>query len=157
MTKEKKFCPNHPEKSIYCKGLCRRCYEKQLLIINPNYKIRQQLNSRLWNEKNREHKQKYDKERRLKYPKSKDTLYFAHILNRYKVTKEIYEQWINECNNSCMICGKKPHEGKKLHLDHNHVTGEARGLLCTRCNWYLHTIEKDPTVLDKIKKYLKYE
>jgi hypothetical protein len=33
----------------------------------------------------------------------------------------------------CWICGTEPGQ-RKLHRDHDHRTGEPRGLLCFRCN-----------------------
>ena len=37
---------------------------------------------------------------------------------------------------TCEICGLEFGEAKidKMHIDHDHDTGEVRGLLCTRCN-----------------------
>jgi hypothetical protein len=46
------------------------------------------------------------------------------------------------------ICGDSPHaHGKNkmslvLHIDHDHETGEIRGLLCSRCNGALGWYEK---------------
>ena len=34
----------------------------------------------------------------------------------------------------CGICGKPPKPGKRLHRDHDHATGEPRGLLDLQCN-----------------------
>lgn len=34
----------------------------------------------------------------------------------------------------CGICGCAPKPGRKLHRDHDHRTGELRGLLCFRDN-----------------------
>jgi hypothetical protein len=34
----------------------------------------------------------------------------------------------------CAICGRKPTANRKLDRDHDHKTGEPRGLLCVRCN-----------------------
>ena len=36
----------------------------------------------------------------------------------------------------------------------DHKTGKVRGILCARCNWYLHTIENGDNILEKIKNYL---
>ena len=46
----------------------------------------------------------------------------------------------------CYICSGKG--SGKLAIDHNHSTGEVRGLLCTRCNYHLlGRIGKDDPVL----------
>jgi hypothetical protein len=155
MKKDKKFCLNHPEKQVKCKGLCRNCYEKQLIKNNPSYKIKQQENSKNWHAKNKKHKAEYDKKYRQINPQNKDDKYFKTIKREYNCSKEQYNEFFKISGNKCMICSKMPYKGKRLHLDHNHITHEPRGLLCTRCNWYLHTIENDNQVLEKIKKYLK--
>lgn len=42
----------------------------------------------------------------------------------------------------CGICGDPPQETRKLALDHDHETGEIRGLLCGSCNYKLGVYEK---------------
>jgi hypothetical protein len=45
----------------------------------------------------------------------------------------------------CGVCGRHESEFKsKLAVDHNHKTGQVRGLLCYRCNKFIvgrHTLE----------------
>jgi hypothetical protein len=44
-----------------------------------------------------------------------------------------YEVWVAQFGERCNLCGRPP--GKtRLHRDHDHRTGEPRGLLCHRCN-----------------------
>lgn len=38
----------------------------------------------------------------------------------------------------CAICKRGPNGVRRLDRDHDHVTGEPRGLLCARCNRFLH-------------------
>lgn len=35
---------------------------------------------------------------------------------------------------ACAICGRPPSATRRLDRDHDHRTGEPRGLLCHRCN-----------------------
>ena len=49
-------------------------------------------------------------------------------------TDELYDEYYNATN--CMVCGVK-FEGlgsKKKCLDHCHITGEVRNILCHSCN-----------------------
>lgn len=34
----------------------------------------------------------------------------------------------------CAICNSKPKNGRPLHIDHDHTTGQVRSLLCGHCN-----------------------
>jgi hypothetical protein len=45
-----------------------------------------------------------------------------------------YEMWVARFGDRCNICGRPPPIGRRLHRDHDHHTGEPRGVLCFRCN-----------------------
>jgi hypothetical protein len=49
-----------------------------------------------------------------------------------KLPYEVYVH-INGGSERCGICGR-PGKTRRLHRDHDHVTGMPRGLLCYRCN-----------------------
>lgn len=44
-----------------------------------------------------------------------------------------YETWVEAYGEQCGICGAE-RKRRRLDRDHDHATGEARGLLCVRCN-----------------------
>jgi hypothetical protein len=54
-----------------------------------------------------------------------------NISKAYKITPEYYEQLIIFQDNKCAICFTPD---KKLYIDHDHVAGNVRGLLCHNCN-----------------------
>ena len=35
---------------------------------------------------------------------------------------------------SCRVCGRPRHESMNHHRDHDHVSGEPRGVVCFQCN-----------------------
>ena len=59
----------------------------------------------------------------------------------------------NNQNGCCAVCGKHQSEFKRIFdVDHDHVTGKVRGLLCRSCNTGLGYYE---TKKDLFKIYLK--
>jgi len=63
--------------------------------------------------------------------------------------------------NVCAICGEpeqRIYRGKtrrSLDIDHDHATGEIRGLLCSACNRMLANARDNPEVLRKAAGYLE--
>jgi len=60
----------------------------------------------------------------------------------------------------CRICGSEgfviSRNGKaKLAVDHNHLTGEVRGLLCHNCNRALGLFGDNPDIIRKAVEYLE--
>ncbi len=64
----------------------------------------------------------------------------SHLKQTYKLTLEQYDEMLEKQGGVCAICGKAEvmvHQNgsvKRLAVDHNHDTGQIRGLLCARCN-----------------------
>ena len=79
----------------------------------------------------------------------------AYILaKKYGLTEEEYLQMFIDRNHQCDVCGMKA-KGKKLAVDHNHITGQVRGLLCQICNTGIGSLRTDES-LDIIKKAIEY-
>lgn len=58
-----------------------------------------------------------------------------HILVTYGITAEEYQAIYEAQGGCCYICQRaKGNARKRLSVDHDHATGEVRGLLCTPCN-----------------------
>lgn len=56
----------------------------------------------------------------------------ARTLRRhYDLTPEEYDQMLSDQNGVCAICFEP---GYPLNVDHDHSTGDIRGLLCVPCN-----------------------
>ena len=68
----------------------------------------------------------------------------------YGITVEQYEQLLTKQRGVCAVCGKR-NKKIRLHVDHDHVTGKVRGLLCTGCNLSLGRLENK---WDKLHEYL---
>jgi len=75
---------------------------------------------------------------------------------RYGITLEQHKQIYLDQNGCCLLC-EEPIEYSKIHTDHNHITGEVRGLICARCNISLghFKVDEKPKLLLKAVKYIK--
>ena len=77
---------------------------------------------------------------------------------RYGITREDYENLLEKQGDCCAICktmtvGRKGHT--HFHVDHNHVTGKVRGLLCDLCNRGLGYFKDDAYLMMRGAKYLE--
>lgn len=81
---------------------------------------------------------------------------FNHALKRkYGITLEQREQMKIAQNNKCAICGESLSGIRNCQVDHNHITGKIRQLLCRRCNLVLGQIKENYYIADKISEYIK--
>jgi Recombination endonuclease VII len=72
---------------------------------------------------------------------------------RYGITLEQLREMQVRQNNACAICRRTDCE---LVLDHDHVTGELRGLLCIPCNLILGLLRDDPRIARAAAEYLEW-
>lgn len=94
--------------------------------------------------------------RREYYIKNKDTTRVINIyLKKYGITHEDYEHMLQLQNEKCAICGKPLSEnGKRFSVDHDHISGKVRGLLCSRCNLALGYVKDNIDTLHNMIDYL---
>lgn len=52
----------------------------------------------------------------------------------FGITPEDYDGMHAAQGGKCAICGETEKYRRHLYIDHDHTTGEIRGLLCNRCN-----------------------
>ncbi len=73
----------------------------------------------------------------------------------YGVTVEDVKQLCINQNNKCAICSDDFVDTHLTQIDHCHVTGKVRGLLCINCNWLLGKSRDNPELLRAAAKYLE--
>lgn len=77
-------------------------------------------------------------------------------LQRIGMTLEQYNAMLEKQDGVCAICGGPPGgRWDRFHADHDHKTGEARGLLCHGCNTGIGNLKDDPEILEKAAAYLR--
>ena len=135
-------------------GQCRICHTKW---------------SREWRAKNLDKVRKSNRAYQLRYPdrvlESGRKYRIAHPekayeINRkrdlklaYGMTLEDFNRRVEDQNNKCAICGGE--FIKTPNVDHNHISGKTRDLLCIFCNFILGNAHDSIEILEKAIQYLK--
>lgn len=75
-------------------------------------------------------------------------------LKKYGLTQEQYEELLTRQDGKCAVC-KTPMDGvRNEHIDHDHATGQVRGLLCSHCNTAIGKFKDNPDILIAAAQYL---
>lgn len=83
-----------------------------------------------------------------------------HLRAKYGITEAEYIALYEKQGGVCACCGRaetifsnKKKDTFQLAVDHNHVTGKVRALLCIACNTSLGALNED---IERIEALLKY-
>jgi len=119
----------------------RRAVDREL---NGDWKNERDRN---WRATHREHLQAYQRQR------------------SFGLSPEQFAAMLDEQNDLCAVChvhmesrGELLPTGRKrtgICVDHDHVTGKVRGLLCSNCNKALGLFHDDPVALEAAAAYLR--
>lgn len=133
---------------------CSKCGEcKSLELFNKN-KSKKDGHDCYCKSCNRIRKKKYSGNKYSNYDRKYE------LKRKFDITLEQYNQMLSAQNNECPICHRHKDELKKaMCVDHDHITGEIRGLLCIKCNLRLGTfndnIEDLKSAILYLEKYKK--
>ena len=83
------------------------------------------------------------------------------VAKKFGISPSQYEEMYARQGGRCLICHlhsddnmKRLDNVKRLAVDHDHKTGEVRGLLCSLCNASLGGFKDDVTILQSAIEYL---
>ena len=77
--------------------------------------------------------------------------YRKYLLNKhYGITPEQYDSMLGNQQGKCAVCDIIM---TNIHVDHCHITGKVRGLLCINCN---HGLGKFNDDIDKLQRAIDY-
>ena len=79
---------------------------------------------------------------------------------RHRIDEKLFNYLYQIQNGNCAICntsygGTTHHKRRILSIDHDHLTGSVRGLLCNNCNKALGLFKDNIKILEKAIKYLQ--
>lgn len=88
-----------------------------------------------------------------KRKRQRDYSYHHRLRNGYNLDPEKYHELVAK---GCGICGRPQRpRNKRFQVDHNHKTGEVRGVLCPTCNSGLAKFRDNPDNLRAAADYLE--
>jgi hypothetical protein len=119
----------YPDGYYWC---CMDCYKQKVWVYQPGTEPN-----------NRQSRRREKKAKRIE-----------QVKYTYGLTEADYLAKIQEQNNVCAIC-KEKQLNKVLCIDHNHVTGKVRGLLCNSCNIGLGHFRDNSKILHSAIEYLQ--
>lgn len=87
------------------------------------------------------------------------------LRSKYGMSLEEFHGWWIVFRGKCGICecelkASEPRRGQPLDVavvDHDHKTGQIRGLLCNACNKGLGLFKDNPEILENARRYLCQE
>jgi len=74
-----------------------------------------------------------------------------HLKRRYGIGADDFDRMVADQGGVCLICERPDPE----HVDHDHVTGKVRGILCFNCNGGLGQFKDDIDALLAAAAYLE--
>lgn len=99
---------------------------------------------------------KINKKRRLYRSKNKKFAREYVLRTKYNLSLEQLNEMMVNQNNECAICHRHQKDiSKSFSVDHNHATGQVRGLLCDPCNIGIGMLKDSVINLQSAINYLK--
>ncbi len=145
-------------------GYCRKCHRES--ANKKRNENREEFNKKIAEDK-KKNPQKWKKiyadayERRVKN-EGRTFLNTKEICRLRGITYDEYEKMFEFQKGKCAICNEPERclsrDGftiKRLCLDHNHKTGNIRGLLCHDCNTGIGKFKDDPDMMMAAMLYLE--
>lgn len=78
-----------------------------------------------------------------------------YALRQHGLTRADYDRTLAAQGGRCAICRSETPKGPgRWHIDHDHVTGAFRGLLCNNCNRGIGFFADDPEIMKAAARYI---
>jgi len=118
---------------------CRECHnfiQREKYLNDPMQKVKRQI--------------------RANRRKERDPLVQrrAELKRLYGITLEDYVEMFDNQNGVCAICFQECKTKNSLSVDHDHITGKVRGLLCNACNRAIGMLGDNAENLRRAADYL---
>lgn len=88
-------------------------------------------------------------------PEGKAAAHAKHVERASGLTADEYRTLLSGQKGCCALCRRPPRPSRRLAVDHDHATGQVRGLLCTQCNTALGRLGDDVAALERVVAYMR--
>jgi hypothetical protein len=131
---------------------CKRCH---LAARKAKYDSAAAVaRAKAWAERNPERVAAYRQEYRNR-PETRRKMRDLYYRRTYGITADEFDAMLAAQGGVCIICAGEPNPGAVWHLDHDHVTGEIRGITCIDCNHGMGKLRDDPDLLERAAAYIR--
>lgn len=129
---------------------------RERLKTDPEYTERKRQQYRDKYKRNREWKLNYQRNYRANRPEQvRATDKNKRLKKEYGITLKQFGEMVASQGFKCPICKGELAADSKAHVDHCHVSGAVRGVLCGLCNVGLGSFRDSPEALLAAVEYLK--
>jgi membrane-associated HD superfamily phosphohydrolase len=150
----KKWREKNPEKTKESSKKSREKNREKMLERTREWRKKNPNKIEEYSKKYRKiHREERKEDCRKYHQNHKDLEINQRRLREYGITEDEFKYLLKKQDGRCAIC--KNNLISKICIDHNHVTGEVRGLLCNPCNMALGLLKDDIIVLTNALKYLE--
>lgn len=140
----------HPDRDYYARGYCSACYQRYFRRTHPGHRLYMKEYLRRWQKAHPDRRQN-----RQHSPEQKAQWRLNQRLRKYGLTLKEYRGLLQRQNNACAICRAVFTTVRPVHIDHEHGTGQSRGLLCNGCNSGLGYFGENTAALRRAAQYLE--
>jgi hypothetical protein len=146
---EESYYFNRGKRGNQCKT-CANAKSKERYAASPQ---RKKAYNKAWRAENRCRRNATDN---VWYRANKTTVRGRmYHLKKYGMTLDGYQLMFLAQNGRCAICRNPPADGQVLRVDHDHSSGEVRGLLCLKCNVGLGCFRDSVAIVESALEYLR--
>lgn len=109
--------------------------------------------------RNQQHRDRYHSDvayRKHQLQQSKRVRRKNYLKGKFNLTQDDVKLMVQRQENRCLICLECFDDDKMIPcIDHCHITGKVRGILCPLCNKGIGLLKDDPERLLRASDYLK--
>jgi len=148
--KAKSFCEKHQANKVYDsqkRYRCKQCINERHRRYMKSYRVTK--------------KDLIEKRNQVWMKLNASQLRDKQLQRDFGINIEQYQEMLIAQGGVCAICGKgetsltRKGKVRGLAVDHDHQTGQIRGLLCSRCNQVLGRVEDNVDILQSMIDYLE--